>query len=182
MRGILIIHINGNEIGDGKLMIIAAYSGVGKSTFASMHPSNVVDFVCMPYKYFLDTEGKNNNELESCKANPDNAMRPDWPYNYILAIKKILDRFKIILIPSDSRVLNLLRAENIPYILVYPQRDAKYDYLKRFIGRGNTDIFISIFIGYWDNFLDALENDPCERRITLQPHQFLADVIDINIF
>lgn len=55
-------------------MIIAAYSGVGKSTFAAMNLERILDFIAMPYKYFLDSNGDCG---ESGKANPDNVMRPD---------------------------------------------------------------------------------------------------------
>jgi hypothetical protein len=160
-------------------MIIAAYSGVGKSTFAAMNPEKSLDFVAMPYKYFLDYNG---DDGESGKANPDNVMRPDWPFNYVAAIQEILSEDKFILIPSDIRVLKMLRADAVSYVLVYPRRDAKGAYRKRFIDRGNTDAFISVFIGHWEYFLDTLEKDPSERHIVLQPHQFISDVINMNLF
>ena len=160
-------------------MIIAAFCGTGKSTFAAKNPEKVIDFICMPYKYFLDTEGE---ECEFSKANPENVMRPDWPFNYVNAIKEIDNEGKIILIPSDSRVLELLRSEHIPYVLIYPQRDAKDVYHQRFIDRGNSEIFIDIFIGNWDYFLDVLEKDPCDRHIVLQPHEFLSDAVDVMSF
>ena len=149
-------------------MIIAAYCGVGKSTFAAMNPQKIVDFYAIPYKYFLDSDG---DKGESGKANPYNVMRPDWPYNYVAAIQEICSEDKLILIPSDSWVLELLRKEEVPYILAYPQRDAKEVYHKRFVDRGNTEIFISTFIGCWDVFLDALEKDPCSRHIILHPYK-----------
>lgn len=154
-------------------MVVAAYSGVGKSAFAAMEPEKVLDFIAMPYKYYLDTDIDNG---EAGKADPDNVMRPDWPYNYVAAIKEIYKEDKLILIPSDLHVLQLLREEAIPYVLVYPRRDAKDAYRKRFIDRGNTEDFINIFIGHWDHFFDALERDPCERHIVLRPDQFIADV------
>ena len=159
-------------------MIIAAFCGTGKSVFAAKNPEKVIDFVCMPYKYFLDSKGEDG---EFCKANPKNVMRPDWPFNYLNAIKDTDSKGKLILIPSESQVLELLRAENIPYVLVYPQREAKDIYHKRFIDRGNSDDFINIFIGNWDYFLDVLEKDPAEH-IVLQPHQFLSDAIDVTQF
>jgi len=63
-------------------MIIAAYAGTGKTTLAKTWPHRFVDFVCMPYKYLLE---QNNNCAESCKANPNNIMRDEWPYNYVMA-------------------------------------------------------------------------------------------------
>ena len=54
-------------------MIIAAYAGCGKSTFAYINDS-ALDFHCIPFKYFLD--GKDDRG-EAGKADPDNEMRPE---------------------------------------------------------------------------------------------------------
>jgi hypothetical protein len=111
------------------------------------------------------------------KGNLDNLMREDWPYNYVKAIKMALCRKKTLLIPSDGQVMALLRQENIPYTLCYPRRDAKDDYRRRFMARGNTEDFLSIFIDGWDRFLDNLERVEAEARIVLEPNQFLSDLI-----
>lgn len=158
-------------------MIIAAYAGVGKTTFAELHPDKVIDFVCMPYKYYLQP---GSDAGEAGKANPDSIMRPDWPFNYVEAIKSALANEKIILIPSNTYVLNLLRADDIPYTLVYPQRNAKEIYEKHYIDRGNTKSFLDIFIGSWDCFLGELERDTYGEHIVLQPHQFLSHVIEVG--
>jgi hypothetical protein len=59
--------------------IIAAYTGTGKTYFSSLYPELTIDLVCMPYKYILTNEKPFS---ESSKANPD------WPNNYISAIKQ----------------------------------------------------------------------------------------------
>jgi len=157
-------------------MIVAAFSGVGKSYFASQHPDIAIDMVCMPYKYLLDP---NAHYDESSKADPNMEWNPDWPLNYIEAIKKCPSD-KIILIPSDYRVLRLLENEKIPYYLCYPKRKAKNVYRKRYIKRGNSQDFLSIFIGDWDSFMDTLREDTYGKRIILRPNQYLSDVLDIH--
>lgn len=163
-------------------MIIAAFAGTGKTTFASMYPDKVIDFVLMPYKYYLDPD---KDEGEAGKANFDNEMQLEWPYNYVEAIKTTLDEMdagdekKIILIPSDSCVLSLLREKGIEYSLCYPQRDAKEIYRQRYIDRGNTEDFLSIFIDRFDRFMDALESDPCGHHIVLQPEQYISDKVAV---
>jgi hypothetical protein len=156
-------------------MIIATYAGTGKTTLAKLCPDTVTDLVSMPYKYELDDQ---DIDSEACKANPDNIMRAEWPYNYVSAIKKALGNGKIILIPSSWPVLYNLQIEKIPYVLCYPQKDAKDAYLKRFLDRGNTETFIDIFIGGWDRFMENLEKDSHGLHIVLKPHQYLSDVID----
>ena len=61
--------------------IIAAFAGTGKTKLAAMYPDLVVDFVCMPYKYYLIQEYDNG---ESSKRNPENTIREDWPANGLL--------------------------------------------------------------------------------------------------
>jgi len=158
---------------EGNAVIIAAYAGTGKTTTARLHPQTVVDFVCMPYKYYL----KQDDDGESCKANPDNIIREDWPDNYVDAIKPIARGSQIILIPTDLNVLRLLRLEEIPYYLCYPERSAKETYWERFIDRGNTEDFIDIFIGRWDCFLSVLEQDDFGQHLVLRIDQYLDDVI-----
>jgi hypothetical protein len=157
-------------------MIVAAFSGVGKTYFAALHPDIAVDFVCMPYKYFLDPKAPFD---ESSKANPDLVMRPEWPFNYVKAIRE-QPSDKIILIPSDRRVLHLLEKAEIAYYLCYPKKKAKKAYKKRYIKRGNSQDFLSIFIGEWESFMDSLREDTYGRHIILRPRQYLSDVLDIR--
>jgi hypothetical protein len=158
-------------------MIIAAYSGTGKTTLAARYPETFIDFVCMPYKYYLNPY---NSYGEASKADPDNIMQDDWPFNYVSAIKGALGSGKTLLIPSDFFVLMLLRDEKLPYILCYPQRNAKRVYKTRFLKRGNTREFIKVFIGRWKEFIEGCERDSYGHHIILKPDQFLSDVIDPN--
>jgi len=161
-------------------MIIAAHAGTGKSTLAAMYPDRMVDFVAMPYKYYLDEleePAQGDAEAGKNKANPNLNMRIEWPYNYVEAIKEALAGEKTLLIPAAFDVLRLLRKDNIPYTLCYPQRDAKEVYRKRYLDRGNTEDFLEIFIGGWERFLDYLEQDTYGQHIVMQPHEFLSDVI-----
>ena len=155
-------------------MVIAAYAGTGKTTLANAQPEKFTDFVCMPYKYILDQDG---NCGEAGKANPDNIMQDDWPYNYVSAVQSAMQKNKHLLIPTDLSVLMLLQGKGIPYILCYPQRNTKEVYHQRFLDRGNTEQFIDIFIGRWDNYISAFEQDTFGRRVVLRPDEFLCDVV-----
>jgi len=157
-------------------MIVAAFAGTGKTHFASYHPDIAVDLVCMPYKYILDPQAIYN---ESSKANLEFEMNPEWPLNYIRAIRE-QPSDKIILIPSDWKVLHLLAKENIPYYLCYPKRKSKKIYKKRYKKRGNSKEFLSIFIGSWESFMESLREDKNGKHIKLKPKQYLSDVLDIK--
>ena len=155
-------------------MIIAAHAGTGKTTLARMFPEKIIDFVCMPYKYYLP---ENNEYDESMKANPDLVMRDFWVFDYVDAIKEELKHGKTLLIPPALNVLLHLEMERVPYLLCYPKREAKEVYRQRYIARGNSEEFLSIFIDGWDKFIDAMEADTYGQHIILEPHQFLSDVL-----
>jgi len=155
-------------------MIIAAHAGTGKTTLARMFPEKIVDFVCMPYKYYLSEDCEYD---EANKANPDLEMHEDWPYNYVDAIIEAHKDGKTLLIPPVWSVLIHLEMEKLPYILCYPRRDAKEIYRQRYIERGNSEEFLSIFIGSWDRFIDAFEADTYGQHIVLESYQFLSDVL-----
>jgi hypothetical protein len=158
-------------------MIIAAYAGTRKTYFASLYPNIAIDMICMPYKYALT---ENTSCDESSKANPENILHNNWPLNYFSVIKQNLESGKLLLIPSDLLILELLRKEKLHYCLCYPKKNAKEIYRERYIKRGNTTEFIDIFIGKWDKFMDSFENDSYGQHIVLQPDQFISDVIDIS--
>ena len=157
-------------------MIVAAHAGTGKTHFAKKYPHKVIDFVCMPYKYFLPANTEDN---ETCKANSNHIMRPEWPDNYAADLISMQNSDKTILIPSIIPVLQMLDIEDIPYLLVYPQRDAKEDYLQRYIDRGNSENFLDIFIQGWDCFLVGLEAHTGGQHIVLKAHEFLSDALEV---
>jgi len=157
-------------------MIVAAFAGTGKSYFAALHPDKAVDLECMPYKYLIDPEIPFD---ESNKANLELDMNPEWPHNYVEAILACPSD-KIILIPSDLLVLHLLAQEKKAYYLCYPSKKAKKVYRKRYIKRGNSKKFLSIFMNRWELFMNNLRNDTYGKHIILQPNQHLSDVLDIR--
>jgi len=156
-------------------MIIAAFAGTGKTFFCN-NVKNSIDFVCMPYKYFLPKTEINAAEEEQLKADFSLEMNPMYPDNYIESIMDNVDKYEYIVVPSDSRVLKVLSNNKIPYILCYPSTNAKDEYEKRYIRRGNTEDFIDIFIGGWDSFMKSLRADNYGIPIEMNKQEYLLDV------
>ena len=152
-------------------MIVAAHAGTGKTTFARMYSDKVVDFVCMPYKYYLDPD---KDEGEAGKASLDNIIHAKWPLNYVDSLieqETAYNGKKIFLIPPAWNMLALLEQRGEAYILCYPQRDARDVYKKRYTDRGNSEEFLHIFVDGWDGFLDQFERDMYGQRIVMQPER-----------
>lgn len=162
-------------------MIIAAFSGTGKTYFCS-HVEGAKDFVCMPYKYELQFSSEIQGDYfegEKAKADPNNEMKPEYPQNYVDAILENMDKYKYLLIPSDWRVLAYLKEKNVPYLLCYPEVGAKEEYQRRYLERGNTDEFMDIFIGGWDKFMESLRNDKYGTHIVLTEKEYLLDAKEL---
>ena len=155
-------------------MIIAAHAGTGK-TYFSKNVYDSVDFVCMPYKYYLPDGFVAGEEDESIKADLDLIMREEWPDNYCKAVINVYNEHKYVIIPPIGSVLEALRDEEIPYILCYPERSAKFEYESRYRKRGNSESFLSVFIDHWDLFLEEMESDPGDNHVVLKKGEYLLD-------
>ena len=151
-------------------IIVAAFAGTGKTYLGRQYPDKILDLECMPYKY--------NYEPGTVFSEKDKAtiwdISDDWPYNYVKRIQEVVNDYEIILIPPDMLVLELLRFDSMPYILVYPNRQCRDEYKERFILRGNQEEFIYVFIDGWDRFIDAYEKLCCTARLTLDCGEFLT--------
>lgn len=156
-------------------MIIAAHAGTGKTIFASQ-VFDSVDFVCMPYKYYLPDGAFSNEEVESKKADLSLEMRDEWPGNYIKAVINQYNENRYVVIPPIAVVLEALRKEEIPYILCYPERTARAEYERRYKNRGNTEAFLDIFIRHWDMFLNNMESDPGKYHMVMKSGEYLTDL------
>ena len=156
-------------------MVIAAFTGVGKSYFAD-HVESAKDFPLMPYKYTdLGENTVTKAKGERSKADPSHILNPEWPDNYIRAVANQFHDYKYLVIPSDKQVLQGLQLLQIPYILVYPEQNAKNEYRRRYEERGNTEDFIHIFADQWDFWMNSLRKDSYGWSIEIAKDQYLLN-------
>ena len=83
--------------------------------------------------------------------------------------------YKYLVIPSDKQVLQGLQLLQIPYILVYPEQNAKNEYRRRYEERGNTEDFIHIFADQWDFWMNSLRKDSYGWSIEIAKDQYLLN-------
>ena len=156
-------------------MIIAAHAGTGKTVFAQK-VFDAVDFVCMPFKYYLPDGILSYEESESKKADLNLKMQNEWPENYIKAVINQYNEHRYVIIPPIIPVLDSLRREEIPYILCYPEDSGKDEYEKRYRERGNSEDFLDVFIGGWDHFLSKIKNDTGKYHMVMKDNEYLTDL------
>lgn len=150
-----------------KLKIICGFPGIGKTFFTTMAQRtnlNVWDSDSSSYSWLEAAEGKIRN--------------PEFPNNYMYHIKSLLDNQTIdyILVSTHTVVREALQKNGIEYLLVYPDKSLKQEYLERFYHRGSDINFIKFLDKNWDSFIKEMEDDPSTKRI-LSHDQYLTDVI-----
>lgn len=102
-------------------MIIAAYAGTGKTTFCNKY-KHAIDFFVMPFKYENYDEVKDAYSDEGIKAADDLQLRFGWQYIYYDALLKTARDYpdEIIVIPTETCIMNWLENDGVPFTIVYP--------------------------------------------------------------
>ncbi|EBY9763980.1 hypothetical protein D5W64_12775 [Salmonella enterica subsp. enterica serovar Saintpaul] len=85
------------------------------------------------------------------------------------------------MVSSHDNVRAALHEENIPFTLVYPERELKGEYLERYEGRGSPEAFINMMEHKWNDFIDSAISDVSENRIVLGEGKYLLDAVKEKI-
>lgn len=137
-----------------RIPIIAGFPGIGKSTATKRYPELYIDLDSSMFHWLYDDEGNKYQD-------------PSWPKNYIDAIKTIAfdsednPEFKdsaYIFVSTHEQILNLLKEENIPFVIVAPTIEKKAEYLRRYRDRGNDEEFIKNLDKNFEKFIKSLKN------------------------
>ena len=148
---------NGNV---AKPMLVAGFPGTGKSYYC--YNGDWSHY--MPSKFATDSDSSKFN-----KAN--------FPQNYIEHInEKISQGYARIFISSHKEVREALVENGLEFTLVYPKKELKEEYLKRYKERGSPEGFIKLISDNWDLWLEELKNQKGCKHIELESGQFMANV------
>lgn len=141
---------------NNKLKVYSAFPGCGKTTY---------------YR----TSGKNVLDSDSSTFDKKN-----FPQNYLEHIKYNLNNDTVdrILVSSHKEVRDALTSNGINYVLVYPERELKDEYIQRYKDRGNNDSFIKLFNNNWDVWMDEMDQQKGCYKVRLKTGQYLTDVIN----
>lgn len=157
-------------------MIIAAYAGTGKSTFA-VRIEDTVDLPIMPYRWILPPTDKPPAELEGEKGALYRLADPRFPTNYLYEILNAERMYKFVLIPTNAEVIRHLQEDyGRKVLLCYPKDICREEYRERFIARGNSASFLELFIDGWDCFLRPLRENRQGIHISMEPGEYLTDL------
>lgn len=140
-------------------MLVVAFPGTGKSHYCNVN----IDY--MPLGFATDSD----SSMFDKKA---------FPENYIEHIKlKISEGFGRVFISSHKNVRDALLKNNLPFVLIYPAKDLKDEYLKRYKQRGSNKKFIKLIFDNWEKWIDECRLQTGCFHIELKSNQFISNVV-----
>jgi hypothetical protein len=152
---------NRMEGNNANTVLVAAFPGTGKSYYVDYSEGSG----CMPQGFATDSDSSKFD-----KAN--------FPENYIGHIKqKIKEGYSRIFISTHKNVRDALVLHNLPFVLIYPAKELKQEYLERYKKRGNNENFIELVSDNWDNWIDECKAQTGCRHIELKSGQFVTNVV-----
>ena len=130
--------------------VISAFPGCGKSYCYNNYQDklSMLDSDSSEFSWIKDEDGNNTKE-----------RNPEFPNNYMNHIKDNIGRVDIIFVSSHDIVRKALKDNGINTVIVYPNKSAKEEWIRRFKQRGNNEGFINFISSNWDNFIDEIENE-----------------------
>lgn len=131
------------KVSPGK--IICGFAGIGKST-AALSLQGVVDLESTPFE-------------------------KDW-LRYSSVARHMAANGYTVLLSCHRELREQLTTDGATYLLAMPPSDAKDEYLKRYVERGNTDEFVTLLRSNWDAFLVVMPGES-----VLYVNEFLAPEI-----
>lgn len=147
-----------------KTIVIAGFPGVGKS-----HAKRV-----------LDGSGYVVSDSDS-----SHHSKNGFPDNYIQHIQSLIDagEHDFIFVSSHDVVRMELQERNIDYVLVYPDKSLKAEYLRRYTERGSAGAFIDLLDENWDAWISQIEKERFPKLLRLNsPEDTMLHVVTSTYF
>ena len=188
-----------------KPMIIAGFPGVGKSTAAKLFGTTDIENENMDRPVIISKSSNTDNPYDSIVKNNyenhcidlessdfhwiidkdgDKHLHPEWPANYINAIKLLLfetrglkkyKNLKYVCISTHKDVLNTLRDQEIEFCIVAPL--SKENAIERYKKRGSSEEFIQKLDENWDTFMNDLDSYDMP---VIKTDEYLYDILRDN--
>ena len=100
-----------------------------------------------------------------------------FPDNYIKHIKDNIGKVDIIFVSSHKEVRDALVENGISYILVYPDKSLKDEYIERYKDRGNNEKFVELISSNWELWIEELQGQKGCSHVILKTYQFIGDIL-----
>lgn len=145
--------------------VISAYPACGKSFLFNNKAVSCLDSDSSKFSWIEKDGVKERN--------------PEFPANYIKHIKENLGKVDYIFVSSHLAVRQALTDANVDFITVYPETDAKENWLERMKNRGNDEKFIAFQNDNWEKFTTEIEKEPHGNKLyRLAGNEYLNKIIE----
>lgn len=158
--------------------VLSVFAGCGKTYCAKKHPDKVIDLESSNYKWIYAVDV--SNIPKECRKGMSAKLRkvnPDWPNNYIQAIKEARKKYDVVLVAQYEEVRKAMAQAGIPYALVFPLNSCKMEFVERYKKRGNPDSFVQMLMTNFDKWVFDLYESNDGNKWILAPGQYLEDVL-----
>lgn len=137
---------------------------------------NIIDLESTRYKYILDSNVKN---LEDIKLNVNCPKNPEWPENYITAIQKAKENYDIVFVLGRYDFNLQMLERGIEFSVAYPDpaESQKEEYLERARRRNNPQEFMDIFSANYEKWQNRMDLLPVPK-IKLKKGEYIADALE----
>lgn len=176
-----------DAINEMDTIIISAFPACGKSYAAKMlQERGIVALDSDSSKFSWITRKRTEKEVEEQKkiletrrtpctdaeidfiANQEIKVRnPEFPNNYIQYIKDNIGKARYIFVSSHENVRKELVRNKIPFMLIYPSREMKAEWIGRCVSRKNDAQFCELIDKNWDSWLAQMDNEKCCVKVKL---------------
>jgi len=79
------------------------------------------------------------------------------------------------MISMDPDVRSILEERDIPFTLVYPDKNMKDEFIERLENRGNNPMFIMLIKDNFEKWIDDLDNQP-QPKLRLTAGMYISDL------
>ncbi len=159
--------MNGNQC-----TIISVFSCLGKTYLGNKY-KNILDLEASHYKWIYNDKIL-AKDIEKRKGITDRIINPLYPKNYFDAINENIDKYDIILITPEKMIRDILKENNISYLVAYP---TKKDFLKeRALKRGNNVQFAEGLERSFNRWYPSRE----ENVLWINEFEYLEEILKRN--
>ncbi len=160
------------------IKVMCVFSGLGK-TYVGNKYKNICDLQSSPYRY--DYSSVNKEDFEKLKCSIKRIPNPNWPANYIKALKEAINQFDLVLVPAIEVIETILMENDIEFMYVLPSFDYREILLERFKKRGNNDELINVVMKRFDSWSREQKDYPYPIFV-LEKEKYLEDLlIDLKL-
>lgn len=152
--------------------VICAWGGTGKTSLAKTD-KRFIDLKNSDYQWIYEDDIKDPELRKGAKHKPN----PDFPENYIEAIKTAILQGKYVLCGTRPDVLDTLRQHGIDFIILHPSLDEKSAYQKRYMARGNTAKWAHDCVNTWNARFVELHQKGYET-LQMRKDSYISDYMD----